>query len=276
MAAARSVTRPVLRFHGGKFLLAPWIISHFPKHRIYVEPFGGAASVLMQKSRCYSEVYNDIDGEIVRLFEVLRDRDMAAKLENQVRLTPFSRKEYEKAFLPSGDPVEGARRLLFRSFAGFAGTATHGMRTGFRCDTKRSGQVPAHDWLKFPESLSAITRRLQGVVIESQPAIQLIARYDDIETLFYCDPPYPAGTRDKGTDYRYELTDEDHCELAERLHCVAGMVILSGYPCSLYDDLYGDWQRVERKALADGARERTEVLWLNPAASEAMPQRRMF
>ena len=106
-----TVSRPVLRWHGGKFILAPWIIDHFPSHRIYTEAFGGAASVLLRKPRAYAEVYNDMDGEVVNLFRVLqgkRAQDLVAKL----RLTPFARAEFEMAYTPSADPVERARRLL--------------------------------------------------------------------------------------------------------------------------------------------------------------------
>lgn len=78
-------------------------------------------------------------------------------------------------------------------------------------------------------------------------------------------PPYPASVRDKGTDYVHEMTDEQHVELAALLHSVKGMVVLSGYPCDLYDkELYADWERFEKAHLADGARKRTEVLWISP------------
>jgi DNA adenine methylase len=85
------VQRPILRWHGGKWMLADWIISHFPHHRIYTEAFGGAGSVLMQKPRCFAEVYNDLNQDVVNLFRVLRHDSQAKDLERALRLTPFAR-----------------------------------------------------------------------------------------------------------------------------------------------------------------------------------------
>lgn len=265
-------TRPVLRYHGGKWLLAPWIISHFPPHRVYVEPCGGAASVLLRKPRSYAEVYNDLDGEVVSLFQVLRDPAQSAALERALRLTPFAREEFRLSYEPAEDPVEQARRTLFRSFAGFGSVGASGRKTGFRSNVTRSGTTPAADWQAFPETVAAFTDRLRGVIVECEPASEVIARYDGPDTLHYVDPPYPFETRTKTAKwdriYRHEMTDDDHRALAEVLRSVKGMVVLSGYPCDLYDrKLYPDWHRVERRALADGARERTEVLWLNAAAA---------
>lgn len=105
------VTRPVLRYHGGKWRLAPWIIQHFPPHRTYVEPYGGAASVLMRKPRSYAEVYNDLDGEVCSLFRVLREPASAVELRRLVALTPFARDEFALSYVPSPDPIEyGARK----------------------------------------------------------------------------------------------------------------------------------------------------------------------
>lgn len=76
--------------------------------------------------------------------------------------------------------------------------------------------------------------------------------------------PYVLSTRsDTSKDYHTELTDDDHAELLQFLRSLKGTVILSGYPHPLYDQAMHDWHRVERKHLADGARARTEVLWIN-------------
>lgn len=289
-------TRPVLRWHGGKWLLAPWIISHFPQHRIYVEPFGGAASVLMRKARTYAEVYNDLDDVVVNLFRVLRDDAKAADLLNRLRLTPFARTEFNDALNVPETDVERARHLIIRSFMGFGSNAhsaspvaaktafkTHTRAadeyrsTGFRANSSRSGTTPAHDWANYPAALELIVDRLRGVIVENRRAIEVMAQHDGGGTLHYVDPPYMPDTRSpankydlKHRMYRHELTPDDHCELLAFLKTLRGMVLLSGYPHVMYDDALPGWRRLERAALADGARERTEVLWINPACAAAL------
>lgn len=267
--------RPVLRYHGGKWVLAPWIISHLPPHRVYTEVFGGAASVLLRKQRSYAEVYNDLDGEVVNLFRILRG-ERAAALVDAIRLTPFARDEFLESYEPTDDPIEQARRTVVRSFMGFASAAASGKKTGFRSNSNRSGTTPAPDWGNLPSALIQVVERLQGVVIENRAAVDVLRTQDGARTLHYVDPPYPHSTRSNGKGhrasdgYRFEMTDDEHRELAGVLHGLSGMVVLSGYPCALYDDeLYKDWHRVARAALADGAEKRTEVLWLNPAATAA-------
>ena len=258
-----SVTRPILRWHGGKFVLANWIISHFPAHKVYVEPFGGAASVLLKKGRSYAEIYNDLDGEVVNLFRVARD--MGEQLERQIRLTPFSRDEFLLSYQASDDALEQARRTVVRSFMGF-GSNSHNKATGFRANSNHSGTTPAHDWVNYPDALKGIIERLRGVTIENRCALEVMSAHDGAQTLHYVDPPYVASTRDKGADYRHEMDDMAHSELAEFLRDLEGAVIVSGYPCDLYDRLYQGWRRIDRKSLADGARERTECLWISPGA----------
>ena len=264
--------RPIMRWHGGKWRLAPWIISHFPEHRVYVEPFGGAGSVLLRKSRSYAEVYNDLDGEAVNLFRVVRDR--GDELRALLELTPFARTEFIESYEPSSDPLEQARRTCARSFMGF-GSNSHNRKTGFRSNSNRSGTTPAHDWANYPAALDAIIERLRGVVIECRDAKEVIAAHDSHETLIYVDPPYVAGTRDKGSDYKFEMSDSDHIDLAMFLSDAKGMVIVSGYESKIYDDIYRGWKKVTRAALADGARKRVEVLWINKAALSRLDNKQL-
>src|SRR5690606_2023702 len=189
---------------------------------------------------------------------------------------------------------ETARRTIVKAFMGFGSAAitsvsarAAGFRpgsnyyvnptTGFRANSNRSGTVPAHDWANYPEQIPAFIERLRGVVIENRDASDAMKQHDTPDTLHYVDPPYVPETRDKGKDYSHEMTEDDHRQLAETLHGLSGMVVLSGYPSRLYDeDLYADWHRVERDHLADGARSRTEVLWINRAAAMGQIAQSLF
>lgn len=283
-------TRPVLRYHGGKWRMAPWILSHFPAHRVYLEPFGGAASVLMRKSRSYAEIYNDLDSEVVNVFEVMRCPALAGRLLELLRLTPFARDEFEAAYhvQDEADPVERARLTLVKSFMGFGSAAIHdhrprGMRTraaqwraptGFRGTSKRSGTTPAHDWSHYPMQLVHFCERLQGVVIENRPALELIDQHAGPDALIYVDPPYVHDSRSglrwpSDRQYTHEMDDDQHRELAEVLRASDSMVVISGYASPLYDyELYPDWRRLERVTTSEKSKKRTEVLWINQSADQ--------
>lgn len=284
MIVTSEVRRPALRWHGGKWRLAPWILGFFPPHRVYCEPFGGAASVLLRKPRSYAEIYNDLDEEVVNLFRVLRDDALAPRLLEALRLTPFARAEFVAAYAPAEEPVERARRLVVLSYMGFGsnahalgGTDVLGRTTGFRASSNRSGTTPAHDWRGYPDALPALIERLRGVVIEQRDAMAVMAANDGPAVLHYVDPPYLAETRSpanrydfKYRMYRHELGQaEQHQALLEFLAGLQGMVVLSGYPAELYDRLLPGWERHEIDAFADGARPRRECLWLNPACVAA-------
>lgn len=258
------VDRPLLRYHGGKFLLAKWIIQHFPKHKVYVEPFGGAASVLIQKKRSFAEIYNDLDGEIVNLFKVCRDS--GDELQRLIYLTPFSRSEFVKSYEKTNDQIEQARRTIIRSFMGFGSGASSGKITSFRANGKTCGANPASDWRNYAFSLPVIIERLRGVTIENKNAFDVMQKYDCENTLHYLDPPYVLDTRHNGQKtniYKYEMTNQDHSELLTQIKKLKGKIIISGYDSDLYNDSLG-WRKIERKSLADGAKERKEVLWLSP------------
>lgn len=250
------------------------IIEEFPTHKVFTESFGGGGSILLCKPRAYSEIYNDKDDEVVNVFAVMRDPVKAERLTRMLRLTPFSRAEFELSYIPSSNDVEQARRTIVRSFMGFSSASITGKwRTGFRSNCKQSGTSPSRDWTNYPDHLKSVTKRLQGVIIESgKEASEIIKTYDFPEALHYVDPPYPFSTRGErwaGNSYRYEMTDNDHRDLASVLRSVEGMVIISGYACDLYDqELYPDWKRIEFATYADGAKKRTEVLWINDSCAK--------
>lgn len=269
------IERPLLRYHGGKYILAKWILSHFPEHKIYVEPYGGAASVLLQKRRCYAEVYNDLDDEVVNLFCIVRER--GCELIEALKNTPFSRVEFELSYQNTGDDFERARRMVVRSFMGFGSASSSGRKTGFRANSNRSGTTPAHDWRNYPEALNAIIERLQGVVIENRDAKEVMQTHDSEKTLHYVDPPYVLNTRYNGNKtscYNFEMTDNEHAVMCEFLKGLKGVVVLSGYDNEIYNDTLTGWQKHHRKAFADGAKERVETLWIN--RENVKNQRQLF
>lgn len=277
-----TVSRPVLRYHGGKFRLAPWILGFFPKHQTYVEPFAGAASVLMLKPRVGAECLNDLDSAIVGIFRILRDPERALELQRRVALTPFARDEFEWSYEAAIDDLDAAHKLIVRSFMGHGSdSATRGCRTGFRSKLTDGRVLPAYEWATWSDSIPAFTRRLTGVLIENRDGLEVIQRMDHLDTLFFVDPPYVHSTRSaiagrssRTHGYRHEMTDADHERLAAVLQQVRGMVVLAGYPSELYDRLYPEWERFERRAMADSAKVRTEVVWLNPACSAALQRDR--
>ena len=270
------IARPVMRYFGGKFRIRDWIIGHFPIHRVYTEVFGGAASILLSKPRCKIEVYNDLDGQMVNLFRVIRDN--GDELQKKIELTPYAQEEYERAGQYSDCEIEQARRTLVRSWFSIGTDAIHReSRSGFRRYTNDAamGTLPIHQWTNYHEQIEAFTGRMKGVLIENDDAAAVLQRNDYPDALHYVDPPYVHDTRSSG-GYSFEMTDTQHRELASVIKSLKGMVILSGYACELYNELYGDWRRIDKEVLADSRSKRTESLWLNAKADDNQAQQDLF
>lgn len=270
-----AVKRPALRYHGGKFRLAPWIQQFFPPHGCYVEPFGGAAGVLLQKPRVYAEVYNDLDSDIVNFFRVLRDPGLRADLIEACRLTPYAREEFAQAYEPTDDMLERARRTCVRAAMGFGSAGATKATTGFRIDSRRKYGTAQHNWADYPSTIAAIGERFAGVLIENRDAIDVMQAHDGPDTLHFVDPPYVHDTRVMRArgGYRHELDDAAHLRLLKAVSEVDGMVVLCGYRSDLYDAALVTWERhetVARISARRGTAMRTEVVWLNPACSAAL------
>lgn len=269
--------RAFLRYYGGKHKLAPWIVENLPPHRVYVEPFCGAASVFFRKSPSYGEVLNDMSGDIVNLFRVMQSDRLRGWLHEMLLVTPFARSEYELAHEYSADPVENARRLLIRSMMGFYSDSVNpeNNRSGFRHDCNRSCSLPVHNWRDYPNYMDGFAHRLRDAIIENIDAFRLFEKWRaKADHLWYVDPPYPHDTRTAANRHKYvvEMSDNDHRRLVDVLQGLAGMVVLSGYPTDLYRPFEEDgWQKITKtvsnRAFQSGTR--TECLWLNPAAIAA-------
>lgn len=273
-----TTTRPALRYFGGKWRLAPWVISHFPEHTYYVEPFGGAASVLIQKTPAFVEVYNDLNELVVNFFRVLRDRPN--DLLRAINLTPYSRQEYIESCEWHADPLERARRFAVQCWQG-RGRGGVKEPGGWRyMSAATRGQTPCNDWDNM-DHLLHIAARFKQVQIEQNDALRVIDAYDTPETLFYIDPPYVQSERSmrwRSSAYAHDMNDEDQRRLAECLQAVRGMVIISGYENSLYDSLYSGWFKDVSSARRDALAKHQKVIeaiWMNEAAASLIRQKQI-
>jgi len=271
-------TRPALRYFGGKFRLAPWIISHFPYHVCYVEPFCGAASVFLLKAPAEFEVINDIDGNVVNFFRVLRERK--EEFIAAILMTPYSREEFDLAWYPATDPLERARRYYIRSWQGWGGKGTVEQHPGWRYQhSNNRGKSVIKDW-NATEHLHAITARLKRVMIENDDVLNVIKRYDTPNTLFLLDPPYLPDTRSarwRAASYKHEMTPKQHRQLLDVLLEIEGMAIISGYPSELYEKKLAGWRRVQTTArTTNTSNTKIEVAWVSPAAVKNSRQQLLF
>ncbi len=258
-------------WYGGKFSHLNWLLPLLPtdSHH-YCEPFGGSAAVLLNRFPAPVETYNDLDGEVVNFFRVLR-KDFEA-LQQVLMLTPFSREEFYQAIYKDNDdelsPVERARRFYVRARQtrnGLAQTATLGRWANCK-NTSRAGMSGVISrWLGGVEELPEIAERLLRVQIENRPALDIIHVYDAPTTFFYCDPPYLPQTRGDSKAYAYEMGEREHRQLASVLNQIQGQAAVSGYRCDLMDMLYQGWRRVDApmKQAHSIKSLRQESLWMN-------------
>jgi DNA adenine methylase len=256
-------------WYGGKFSHLNWLLPLLPESHHYCEPFGGSAAVLLNREPSPVETYNDIDGEVVNFFRVLREQKDV--LIETIGLTPFSREEF---ILAISEPVEKlsalerARRFFVRARqvrTGLAQTASIGRWANCKQTSRAGMSGVVSRWLGSVEGLPDIAERLLRVQIENRPAIEVIQVYDSKDTLFYCDPPYPHSSRGDSKAYKYEMTDKNHEELAHLLKNVKAKVAISGYRNHLMDTLYKDWKCFEAKEKNCHSikKPRVEVLWTN-------------
>lgn len=271
---------PPFIYYGGKTRLAERIAVMLPEHRQYVEPFAGSLAVLLAKPRARLETVNDLDGDLMLFWRVLRDRP--DELAHVCALTPHSRAERDAALDRPEDlsDLERARRVWVCLSQGRSGTLR---ATGWRYTVDDSAKTSmSRSLAAYVDRIPAVATRLRGVSLECRPALELIEAYGrHRNTLLYVDPPYLAETRSAGGahNYRHEMPRLDqHQELAAALVACRATVVLSGYPSPLYDRLYAGWHRYELdSATSQGGTHqvRTEVLWsnrpLNAAPAEDVP-----
>jgi DNA adenine methylase len=256
-------------WYGGKFSHLDWLLPLLPQCHHYCEPFSGSAAVLLNRSPSPVETYNDLDGEVVNFFRILRDQ--SKELIRQIGLTPFSREEFSIACEPHPvdiSDIERARRFFIRARqvrTGLAQTASLGRWANCKNTTRAGMSGVVSRWLGSVEALPDIAERLLRVQIENRPALELIDLYDEKGTFFYCDPPYVHDSRGDSKAYGYELTDAEHEALAGKLRGIKGRAAVSGYCSELYETLFKGWIRIDApiKQTHSVKQPRQESLWIN-------------
>ena len=250
--------KAILKYPGGKWRIAEWIISFFPKHKVYVEPYFGSGACFFNKQPSYIETINDIDGNVVNLFRVCRD--YPEELAKAINLTPFSRDEFISCNTPSDNPIEQARRTLVRYHQSFG--TSNSSKNSWRNVQTYGGPRCATMWNCLPEIIVNCCERLKEAQIENTDALTLIERYNNENTLIYCDPPYLQELRKKNI-YKHEMNNEQHIELLKVLKASKSKIILSGYDNNLYNSELSDWATAEKQTIAQMGLHRTEKLWMN-------------
>jgi DNA adenine methylase len=271
----KDIRASAFRYFGGKFEMSPWIIEHMPPHHVYIDPCGGAANVLLRKERSPVEIYNDLNSDVVNFFRQLRDNKV--ELLRLIALTPWSREEFELSLVVNEEdsPLERARKLYIRH-----NLSIHGGSKAAKSDWKRWSRTGGKGDVCSPwgrhiklDNLYLIAERLHDVIIENRDWHEVVSMSERPDSLVYLDPPYLAETRTQTNRYEFEWSDDDHREAADFLQDFAGMVIISGYNCPLYKELYEDrgWTRLGKAMIAGAgvnASKRIESIWLSPAAVE--------
>lgn len=253
--------KAIIKYPGSKWSLAEWIISMFPNHHSYLEPFFGSGAVLFNKPRSNIETVNDLDGNVVNLFEWIRNDP--EKLTHEIYYTPYARQVYEQAFSRKSEDSLGRAVSFYVRLNMGHGFRTTGEKVGWKNDVQgRERAYAAQDWVHLPEKIYQAAERLRGVQIENKPAVELIERFNHESVLIYCDPPYMLKTR-HGKQYLCEMSDAEHGELLEVLLKHKGPVVISGYDTDLYNNMLAGWRRYENISYSQVCSKKKEVLWLN-------------
>lgn len=259
--------KTVLKYPGAKNRLASWICSYIPPHQVYLEPYFGSGAVFFNKEPVKIETINDLDGNVVNYFKVIREHP--EKLVAQLTMTPYSRDEYDRSFevIDGESDIERARKFAVKCWQGFGCSNLY--RNGFRTSQQSNSPRTTKEWQEIPERLLAASERLKNAQIEHVPAVELIKRYNTKDVFMYIDPPYLLSTRKKYL-YRNEMKDADHVELLSLLLKHPGKILLSGYDNELYNSMLQGWSKVSAKSQAERGIPRTETLWMNYEVGQMM------
>ena len=270
-------------YYGGKSYIANWIISHFPKHHAFVDVFGGAANIILNKKLSPIEVYNDVNSQIVNFFKVLREDSKA--FIDYLKHIPYSREDYYKyrEKLKNDELSDFENAAWFWSIARMSFSGMIDKSWGYVVNSNN----PAKQKYNTMQKLELVAKRLMYVIIDNLPFKSIFKNYDSKNTLFYCDPPYYSPLRTTNNVYKNEMTQEDHMQLLEIINECEGKVIISGYENELYCNSLKNW-KVDRlqvvkhsKGMTKNTKEKVkprvdEIIWIKPNCEENKDQLTLF
>lgn len=275
----------LIRWAGGKGKMLDALLPFIPHSRVYIEPFGGGASILLNRRKSPVEVYNDLDHALVNLFSVVRDEKLFAEFSMQVGWTPYARKAFEEAVENHDNPdLPSVQRAVL--FFTMMNQGISGKRLAGKSEWSRSGKQNLSDrWFKRHDKLGAIHDRLRGVQVECRDALDVLQEWDGPDVTFYCDPPYILETRKQTKYYAIEPGDDYHEQLVDVLLNVKGMVILSGYNHPIYErladagwktDVYSAKATMTVTKIGEAQGGRVEIVYRNPLAADMGERRPLF
>lgn len=274
--------RSPIKWHGGKSYLAKRLIKRFPPHRIYLEPFGGGASIILNKTPCDVETYNDLNGSLTNFFRVLRDD--SEEFQRLLALVPYSEIEFnlardqaeiclrllEHPVGPNGKVLATDTDRAFMDFIRWRQSFGGQGKSWSATTTRARGGIAdcVNAWWTAIEGLPEVIARLQQVQISNRTAVDAIKKWDHPEAFIYCDPPYVHASRVTKDAYDYEMADDDHRELAKVLNSIKGKAMVSGYPSPLYDEIFKGWQTAwftmaNHAAGGTSKARKVETIWMN-------------
>ena len=253
------INKTILKYPGAKNRIADWLLEYVPDHKLYVEPFFGGGALFFNKKPSYLEIINDLDDEVVNFFETLRNN--GDELAYLISLTPYSREEYNRAYMSEDiSDIERARRFAVKCWQGFG--CGNRYKNGYRRGIKDTSPNPASSWHRLPANLKFAMERLKNAQIEKKDAIELISDIHGKDAFIYIDPPYLPDTRKKYL-YNHEMDEDGHIKLLKTIRDKDCKVMISGYDNDLYNKQLNGWNKASKNTTVEMAIKRTETLWYN-------------
>lgn len=257
--------KAILKYPGSKWRIARWIIENMPAHHSYIEPYFGSGAVFFNKNPSNIETINDLDGEVINFFEVVRDNP--EELSAKIYMTPYARAVYEniyeQPYKVTDTKLDKALKFCIKI----------NMSHGYRCNSKvgwkndvqgRERAYALRSWNRIPDIIMEAAVRLKETQIEHRSAVEVIQRFNNPKCLIYCDPPYVLETRSKSTkQYNFEMSNKDHEDLLNTVLDSKSKIIMSGYESDLYNDALKGWRKKTGYSLTQSLRKAKEVLWMN-------------